>query len=591
MITGDKKFLDVCKNFIWLIFLGIISYLFLASIFSTSVIGELVYVKADNKLEYIGEHTFYISDQFLVQIMFILGVLMLGIWCYRLYQQKGQKIRLDRLEILILSSFCLLGIVFIANTNLYPRSDQEMVLRIATDMRNGDFTKFSRGEYMYMCPNQQGIVFTYFLLSFLFQENTYIALQYLNVFFAAGIIYLLGKMMKMVYQHSMIWVGILSICFLPLFFYTTFVYGTLPSFFFALLAIYLELKCWNTGKARFGVAASISIAISIMLKSNSIIFLIAMILYWIYMMIHTGKWLKHITIGILLLIFPICIQSGINFFMSQYTGYSHEGGIPNSAYIAMGLQDNHCAAGWWNGYNWDVYRENNYDTELANNQAKENIKKSVQNFSNNKKQAVSFYVKKILSQWNNPTFQSFDIISYRKAMGNTPSWIQSIYTGWGRHFLSGYMNCFQSLMLAGVLLYLIYNVKHATMAQTFFALCFVGGFMFHLLWEAKCQYAFPYNLLLIPYAAVGFRSLFFNMSKLQLEKIKDKKRIMKYSIIAALGTIAVLLLSTTSLFKKVVAVDRDNAIYTEYLDTIERISENPSETQEDYVMRQYIDAK
>jgi len=36
------------------------------------------------------------------------------------------------------------------------------------------------------------------------------------------------------------------------------------------------------------------------------------------------------------------------------------------------------------------------------------------------------------------------------------------------------------------------------------AMIFIGGFIFHLVWEVKGQYAMPYYVLLLPYAAMGY---------------------------------------------------------------------------------------
>ena len=33
--------------------------------------------------------------------------------------------------------------------------------------------------------------------------------------------------------------------------------------------------------------------------------------------------------------------------------------------------------------------------------------------------------------------------------------------------------------------------------------CFIGGFLFHLVWEAKGQYSVVYFMLLLPYAYLG----------------------------------------------------------------------------------------
>jgi len=36
---------------------------------------------------------------------------------------------------------------------------------------------------------------------------------------------------------------------------------------------------------------------------------------------------------------------------------------------------------------------------------------------------------------------------------------------------------------------------------------FIGGFLFHLVWEAKGQYTVCYFVLLIPYAWMGIRNM------------------------------------------------------------------------------------
>ena len=36
---------------------------------------------------------------------------------------------------------------------------------------------------------------------------------------------------------------------------------------------------------------------------------------------------------------------------------------------------------------------------------------------------------------------------------------------------------------------------------------FIGGFLFHTIWEAKCQYTITYFILLIPYSVKGYDCL------------------------------------------------------------------------------------
>ena len=35
----------------------------------------------------------------------------------------------------------------------------------------------------------------------------------------------------------------------------------------------------------------------------------------------------------------------------------------------------------------------------------------------------------------------------------------------------------------------------------------LGGFLFHMMWEANSRYIFPYAMFLIPYAAFGYGNL------------------------------------------------------------------------------------
>ena len=52
------------------------------------------------------------------------------------------------------------------------------------------------------------------------------------------------------------------------------------------------------------------------------------------------------------------------------------------AYVEMGLQDSPDAPGWWNGYNWNVYTDNNCDSEQASAQVKNDLKNTCLYYTN-----------------------------------------------------------------------------------------------------------------------------------------------------------------------------------------------------------------
>ena len=50
-------------------------------------------------------------------------------------------------------------------------------------------------------------------------------------------------------------------------------------------------------------------------------------------------------------------------------------------------------------------------------------------------------------------------------------------------------------------------------------ICFIGGFLFHTIWEAKSRYIIPYIIVLMPITAIALP----NYIKIFVEKIKQRK--------------------------------------------------------------------
>ncbi len=175
--------------------------------------------------------------------------------------------------------------------------------------------------------------------------------------------------------------------------------------------------------------------------------------------------------------------------------------------------------GWYNGYNRKVYRKNKYDYEKADTKAKEEITKRLEKFKNEPSYAFDFYYKKLVSQWNNPTFQGLWINDIRKNLNSKPFYVRDVL---GKtplnESLNQYMNILQTIILFGALMYIIIDYKKINGKQLFFITIFIGGFLFHILWEAKGQYTITYFLLLIPYCIKGYDIL---SEKINV-KIKEK---------------------------------------------------------------------
>ena len=58
------------------------------------------------------------------------------------------------------------------------------------------------------------------------------------------------------------------------------------------------------------------------------------------------------------------------------------------------------------------------------------------------------------------------------------------------------------LITASSLIIIIQNRKKLSLEIIFLLTIFIGGFAFHILWEAKSRYIIPYIVILMPITAV-----------------------------------------------------------------------------------------
>jgi len=66
------------------------------------------------------------------------------------------------------------------------------------------------------------------------------------------------------------------------------------------------------------------------------------------------------------------------------------------------------------------------------------------------------------------------------------------------------LNRVQSIIWLGAIFWIIFNYKNSEPYCVLFLLEFVGGFIFHIAWEVKAQYALPYVVMIIPYCVKGY---------------------------------------------------------------------------------------
>ncbi|MFR2511766.1 MAG: hypothetical protein ACLS9K_06940 [Lachnospira eligens] len=155
------------------------------------------------------------------------------------------------------------------------------------------------------------------------------------------------------------------------------------------------------------------------------------------------------------------------------------------------------ADGWYSGRIAAFYENNDYDTKKEAEVSKAEIKGYIDTYKNDHKAFTSFLSKKVAFQWNNPEFQCFWITNVRSSDIEKSPVISDILSLKGSSPFIAFLNIMQSIILFGSMLYAVNTLIECTFAgAAVLPLTFIGGFIFHLLWEGKCQYTLPYFMLL-----------------------------------------------------------------------------------------------
>lgn len=507
----NTKIENILKKIVQIIAIIILVFLTITSIFETSHVDK-------------SETVTYLHDNPIIHIVAIAAVIAL----IRYIRKKKIKISKKTLRICI-AVWAVIIVVWILMTQFLPRADQKYILNAANDLLEGKTTSFEASKYAGSNPHQIGLILFETMTGFIFRGYNFLGLQFLNIFAILLSIFAIYKITRILFKNKETSIGTIIALFLfaPISIYVTFIYGNLYGLATSMVAIWFLLKYLESKKIRYVAVSAASMELAILFKSNYMITLLAMICLIILYVIKEKR-LKTLLYIVLLVTVYLAGNFGINFVTKAITGKDKNEGIPMKSYIVMGLQEGKRAPGWYNGYNRKVYKNNKYNTQKAEKKVNKDLKKRIEEMVSNPGYTINFFYKKILSEWNDPTFQSLWINRSRKTNIPSNAIVRSIKgEGTLNKALTFYMNIIQTLILVGATAYFILEFKKMKTNQLILIIIFIGGFLFHLIWEAKGQYTFTYFVMLIPYSVKGF----LGMAEINLRKnvISDKIKKIKRS--------------------------------------------------------------
>lgn len=496
---------EYLKRAAWIFFVIIIGYLLIASIFSTCYLGAYSYGTASGATEVNVEHTFYIRDHFLWHMIVFAGFSLFLVFGRT---EKAKQVVSGRyFGAAVCLAAGILSVLLVLAGQYYPKYDQRNVIEAAARLNQHIYSDFEEGGYLFVFPFQTGVVLYFRILCFLFGNENQVAFQIVNCLWIALAYYFFVRIAELLWGERAScrsWTAVACILFFPYLLYASFLYGTVAGMAFALFSFYMLLLYEKTPKVWYLLCSALSMGIAMVIKSNYMIFMIAALIYLFLKLLQEKeagfrRALPRLLLAGMFLGVFLLGRLGVDAYITKAAGEEIEG-IPMTAWIAMGLQDGKAAPGWYNGYNNRVYVENDYDYGETSAAVTEEIKRIVRGWTKDPAASISFFVKKVSSQWNNPTFQSLWILEERPGRGGL-DWLLS---GAGRYGYIFFVNLLQTWILAGVFAYAVLRFKKSSMEEIILPVTFLGGFLFHLFWEAEGLYAILYFPLLLPLAVRGY---------------------------------------------------------------------------------------
>jgi hypothetical protein len=397
----------------------------------------------------------------------------------------------------------------------------------------GDLS-YVKANYFVRFPFQLGYVLWTELWARLLNltHEGYLALEYINIICLAlgeaALVLITDRLFKN--REVTFATSVLLALFVQPVIFSTFLYGTIPGLCFALWSILLFIRYLQTDKWRYIVGVALLLAVSVGLKLNNLILLVAMAIILLAHLLR-GKALRRAAALVLLCLLVLPLMNLGKWQYSLRADKDFGDGIPMLSWMAMGFNEAPAGPGWY-GYEYTVgnFIAENYDSDAAAENSKAEIKERLDYFGEDPAYAVGFFTDKVLSQWNETTYQSLWNNQVRGQF-SPKTWVAAYACGEGEYTVKALMDVsaqfiYWGMLLATVLLLvgLVRKRPEGGLPETalyLIPLFFLGGFLYHALFEAKSQYVIGYVTLMIPYAVWGFATV-LHMAKSAAARLTAK---------------------------------------------------------------------
>ena len=436
------------------------------------------------------------------------GLLFCG--CLYLYEKIGEKFRRGLLVFTLTFVFGL-GILLILFGRTVPAADALSVYNAAAEwiLGNTDIIH-PTVSYLSYYPQQIGLMAFLELLLRIWNLTGlsvpawhFIKLVY--VCLLCGAIWFQHLSLQYLWPENYKKISccylVLVCCNLPMIMYSSFVYGEIPSFAALSVGCYLLLRLLGSGSPGgsyrdnvspggssrdcvsrsdapsvsahgpaphllcrmffTGFGSILFLTLSVMLRKNSLIPVIAVLLVLLFEALRPGRNGK-MRLGLLIMAVCLAVTSVgilplVQKCYEKKAGNTLSSGVTAMSYLAMGMQEASRGCGWYNGFNIDTYDTAGMDTAIANEISRLAIDERLTYFREHPGYTADFYLHKHLSQWADGTYASRQ--ATLATYGGRSAFFKEVYEG---SLSGGYIewcNAWQNVLYLGVLVFCIDSLK------------------------------------------------------------------------------------------------------------------------------------
>ena len=506
-LRGEERVERIVVNVISVLVFIAFGFVALMSLMQTSVIDPE---------KYINEHILYEADNLVINIPLMILIFM-AVLITRQKFDFFKRVDLIFMEVGLVGYVLILGVFWIVRVQCVPAADSANIFYAAAGAAKGDYTAmqsnslfynhdyYGNNSYFMFYPFQLGFVFICEMLYRIFGTDTAIPLEIANVVCVAMSYLAIAKITRILFdRRSIEFVSIVLLlgCFQPILF-TAFPYGNVMGMCFALWASFWLIKYMKGSKWTALIPSGVFLVLATLAKYNNMIYLVA---FAIVLLLHTIKEKKWQSIAFILAI-CICSVGASKLIIASYesrSGQKFTSGVSQTLYLEVGMQESYMAPGWYTSIGMRTFMDNGFDRKLANAAAKENISGRLDEFKADIDYATEFFSNKILSQWNEPSYESIWVSKVKSHYnGEVEGFVESVYDKGLSKVLSFWFNLYMQLLFvlfaAGVLMMIAKG--RMDMKTVLLPLVLLGGFGYHLLFEGKSQYVLTYIILMIPTAS------------------------------------------------------------------------------------------